>query len=106
MADMLRFVARDDLQPLVKIAIAHAQFETIPPPFLDGDGRTGRALVRAMLNHERVMRRSVIPMSAGLLRRRYAYFSALGSFRERAIRFRSWKRLSEPRSLLSSTRIV
>ena len=33
MADMLRFVARDDLQPLVKIAIAHAQFETIPPPF-------------------------------------------------------------------------
>lgn len=105
MADMLRFVARDDLQPLVKIAIAHAQFETIHP-FLDGGGRTGRALVRAMLNHERVMRRSVIPMSAGLLRRRYAYFSALGSFRERAIRFRSWKRLSEPRSLLSSTRIV
>lgn len=47
-ADLLDFVARDDLSLLVHAALAHAQFETIHP-FTDGNGRTGRALVHAML---------------------------------------------------------
>jgi Fic family protein len=43
MADLVRFVARDDLPALTQAAIAHAQFETIHP-FPDGNGRTGRTL--------------------------------------------------------------
>src|SRR6266545_2221803 len=42
MADLTRFIQRDDIPTLVQAAIAHAQFETIHP-FPDGNGRTGRA---------------------------------------------------------------
>ena len=37
-----------DLHPLVRIGLAHAQFETIHP-YLDGNGRIGRLLLAAML---------------------------------------------------------
>ena len=40
MADLVRFMDRDDLPPLAHAALAHAQFETIHP-FTDGNGRTG-----------------------------------------------------------------
>lgn len=48
MADLIAFLSREDLPILLHAAIAHAQFETIHP-FTDGNGRTGRALVHAML---------------------------------------------------------
>jgi Fic family protein len=49
MDDLVRFAVRTDLPALAQIALAHAQFETIHP-FPDGNGRTGRALVHAMLH--------------------------------------------------------
>jgi Fic family protein len=65
---------------LPQIAIAHAQFETIHP-FTDGNGRTGRALVQAMLRNRRLTRQITVPVSAGLLSDTDAYFQALGSYR-------------------------
>ena len=80
MRDLVAFVARDDLPALVQAAIAHAQFETIHP-FVDGNGRTGRALVHAMLRGKGVVVNSTVPVSAGLLADTESYFAALGAYR-------------------------
>jgi Fic family protein len=80
-ADLLSFARRGDVPTLPQIAIAHAQFETIHP-FTDGNGRTGRALVQAMLRNKRLTRQITVPVSAGLLSNTDAYFDALGSYRD------------------------
>lgn len=81
MTDLIAFVQRADLPVLVQVAIAHAQFETIHP-FNDGNGRTGRTLVHAMLRHSGVTRTLTVPVSAGLLTDTAAYFQALTDYRE------------------------
>lgn len=79
--DLCAFVARTDLPLVAHAAIAHAQFETIHP-FNDGNGRTGRALVHAMLKHGRATTRTTVPVSAGLLADTDAYFAALTAYRQ------------------------
>lgn len=81
LADLISFVRRVDLPVLVQVAIAHAQFETIHP-FNDGNGRTGRTLVHAMLRHSGVTRTLTVPVSAGLLTDTAGYFQALTDYRE------------------------
>ena len=80
MADLVRFMDRDDLPPLAHAALAHAQFETIHP-FTDGNGRTGRALLHSVLLHTGAIRRVTVPISAGLLAIRDDYFDALTAYR-------------------------
>ena len=79
--DLCRFTERTDLPLLPQVAIAHAQFETIHP-FNDGNGRTGRALVHAMLKSAGATTRTTVPVSAGLLADPESYFLALTAFRE------------------------
>lgn len=79
-ADLVKFIERDDLPVLAHAALAHAQFETIHP-FTDGNGRTGRALVQAMLRHGQLTRNVTVPVSAGLLSDTDAYFDALTTYR-------------------------
>ncbi|WP_069162616.1 Fic family protein [Nocardia altamirensis] len=78
--DLIGFVRRDDIPALAHIAIAHAQFETIHP-FTDGNGRTGRALVHAMLSGKGLTQHVTVPISAGLLVRTNRYFDALTRYR-------------------------
>ncbi|MCV7234255.1 Fic family protein [Mycobacterium branderi] len=80
-ADLIQFVKRGDVPMLPQIAIAHAQFETIHP-FRDGNGRTGRALIQAMLRNKRLTLQMTVPVSAGLLTDTGAYFRALDRYRE------------------------
>lgn len=81
MRDLVLFARRIDLPALPQIAIAHAQFETIHP-FPDGNGRTGRALLHAMLRRFGITRSVTVPVSAGLLGDIQGYFDALTAYRK------------------------
>jgi Fic family protein len=81
MEDLVEFAQRTDLSAIVQAALAHAQFETIHP-FTDGNGRTGRALVHALLHRLGVTNSVTVPVSAGLLRDTSRYFDALTAYRK------------------------
>ncbi len=74
--DLCTFCNQDSLSPLAQAAVAHAQFETIHP-FADGNGRTGRALVHAILRRRGLAPRFVPPISLVLARRSADYVNGL-----------------------------
>ena len=74
--DLMDHVNRTDLPPLIQAGIAHAQFETIHP-FADGNGRTGRALIHAILRRREVAPAFVPPISTVLDRSRESYINGL-----------------------------
>ncbi len=78
--DLLAFAHREDVPVLVLAAVSHAQFETIHP-FPDGNGRTGRALIHALLRRYELTRAVTVPVSAGLLTDVDSYFAALTAYR-------------------------
>jgi Fic family protein len=78
--DLVMFLARTDIAVFEQALLGHAQFETIHP-FPDGNGRTGRALLHALLRSKGLARSATVPISAGLLADTTLYFDALGSYR-------------------------
>lgn len=82
LADLERFLhAKDDLPLLIKIGIAHAQFETIHP-FLDGNGRVGRLLITFLLCERTVLLEPVLYLSAFFKKHRAEYYDRLQSIRD------------------------
>ncbi len=82
LADLERFLhAKDPLPPLVRVGLAHAQFETIHP-FLDGNGRVGRLLVTFLLTEEKLLARPVLYLSHFLKRYRAEYYERLQAVRD------------------------
>lgn len=79
--DQMTFAARVSVPLLAEIAVAHAQFGTIHP-FTDGNGRTGRAVVQAMLRNKGLTRKITVPVSAGLLADTGRYVAALTACRD------------------------
>ena len=65
MEDLCEFCNQDALPAVAQAAMAHAQFETIHP-FVDGNGRTGRALIHVVLRRRGLAPRFVPPISLGL----------------------------------------
>jgi len=78
--DLCRAINDDTLPPVVQAALVHAQFETIHP-FLDGNGRTGRALIHVVLKRRGLTSAYVPPISVALSLRRNSYIAGLTSFR-------------------------
>ena len=60
--DLCRFCNTDDIPAVAQAAMAHAQFETIHP-FVDGNGRTGRALIHLVLRRRGLATRVLPPVS-------------------------------------------
>lgn len=68
------------LPPLVRIALAHAQFETIHP-FLDGNGRIGRLLIATLLEHWRLLPEPLLYLSGYLKQHQAEYYRRLSRIR-------------------------
>jgi Fic family protein len=72
-----RFIhADDDLDPLIRMAIAHYQFEAIHP-FSDGNGRTGRVLNILFLIEQGLLSLPILYMSRYILQHRADYYRLL-----------------------------
>jgi Fic family protein len=69
-----------ELPPLVKIALIHVQFETIHP-FLDGNGRIGRLLIAALLEHWQLLPEPLLYLSGYLKQHQMAYYRYLSHVR-------------------------
>ena len=71
----------DPMPSLVKIGLAHAQFETIHP-FLDGNGRMGRLLITFLLCERNILQKPVLYLSHYLKRHRTQYYDMLQNIRD------------------------
>jgi Fic family protein len=78
--DLASFCNRTDLSPIEQAAVAHAQFETIHP-FIDGNGRTGRALIHLILRKRGIAEKFVPPISLALATHASDYIDGLVGFR-------------------------
>lgn len=77
MADWERFVhSGTDLDPLIKMAVAHYQFEAIHP-FPDGNGRTGRVLNILFLIEKELLDLPILYLSRFINDRRSEYYRLL-----------------------------
>lgn len=79
---------QDDLPLLVRIGLAHAQFETIHP-FLDGNGRIGRLLITFLLCERGALHKPVLYLSHYFKRHRQSYYERLQAIRD-AGDFEGW----------------
>jgi Fic family protein len=66
----------DDLPPLVRVGLVHAQFETIHP-YLDGNGRIGRLLIALALDHWKLLGQPLLYLSLFFKRHRQEYYRRL-----------------------------
>ncbi len=78
--DLAAFCNSVQMPALVQAALAHAQFETIHP-FVDGNGRTGRALVHLVLRRRGLAPHLVPPISLMLATHSKSYVEGLTAFR-------------------------
>ena len=82
LTDMERFIhdGVTDLPPMVKVALIHAQFETIHP-FLDGNGRIGRLLIATLFEHWGLLAEPLMCLSGYLKRHQAEYYRRLSNIR-------------------------
>ena len=82
LTDLERFIhaSDSDLPPLARVALIHAQFETIHP-FLDGNGRIGRLLIAALMEHWGLLREPLMYLSGYLKQHQAEYYRRLSAIR-------------------------
>lgn len=81
MADLENYMYEDDDVPaLIKIALIHAQFESIHP-FLDGNGRMGRLLITFWLCQQEILTHPLLYLSYYFKQNRLEYYDRLMAVR-------------------------
>ena len=83
LADLERFIHDDAAQvlpPLVRTALIHVQFETIHP-FLDGNGRIGRLMIAALVEHWGLLPEPLLYVSGYLKQHQAEYYRRLSAVR-------------------------
>ncbi len=73
--------AKDSLHPLIRIALAHYQFEAIHP-FDDGNGRTGRIIMVMQLLKEEILSLPVLYISSYINKNKSEYYKLLQACNE------------------------
>jgi len=77
LANLERFMnAEDGIDPLVKLAVFHYQFEAIHP-FTDGNGRTGRIINILYLVEQELLKIPVLYLSHYIIRNKADYYAGL-----------------------------
>lgn len=79
--DLCEYMNRTDIEGITQAAVAHAQFESIHP-FADGNGRTGRCLIQALLHNSGLVGVVPIPFSQVVTGNPKLYIEGLTAFRE------------------------
>jgi len=72
--------SEEEIPPLIRIALIHAQFETIHP-FLDGNGRMGRLLITFWLCQQRILSQPLLYISYYFKKNRTEYYDRLMTVR-------------------------
>ena len=72
--------AKPKLPALVRVALVHAQFETIHP-FLDGNGRIGRLLIAALMEQWGLLPQPLMYLSGTLKKHQREYYERLSAVR-------------------------
>jgi len=90
MDNLISFIhADDDLDPLLRMAITHHQFESIHP-FYDGNGRTGRILNIMILIREGLLDLPVLYLSRFITTHKEDYYRLLQSTRDSKDGWETW----------------
>ncbi len=82
LTDLERFIhaEQSDFPALVRVALVHAQFETIHP-YLDGNGRIGRLLIASLLEHWQLLPEPLMYLSGYLKQHQSEYYRRLSAIR-------------------------
>lgn len=82
MADLEKFINQNnELDPLIKMAVSHYQFEAIHP-FIDGNGRAGRILLLLHLKMDKLLDIPALFLSEYIIKHKNKYYKCLRNVTE------------------------
>ncbi|MFA6924764.1 MAG: Fic/DOC family N-terminal domain-containing protein [Bacteroidales bacterium] len=74
--NLIEYINNSEHDPLIKLAVAHYQFEAIHP-FRDGNGRTGRILNILMMVQSKLLEVPILYLSAYIIKNKDEYYNLL-----------------------------